>query len=810
MDNIQVTHNNDNHHYRIAMDIAKEGSSLWDLTPYVKGRVGDNRFGLQVTWTYQGQLMNIEGMKPYIEGNVGQYSVDDKNNLQLDPNSGVVRYVGDPADCQAGGQATYYFPEQMFPKEGIFKGYIGLLDDRDDSKNPHISGVTVWFKVLPGIAEMGHACDYYISELDKALVDYKAKMTANEADYTKRVNDTLDTINQRNETETKNSHDAALAAQAEVDATRANNKKLADEIGSQQNYIAAHNIVTTDKFKDLSNDLTRQVTESFVQPEAYNSLDELKAAYSSGAKGIFVTLDNGHFYVWQNNDWKDCGAFQSAGIARSSIHLEQLSDSLQKGIYPDVTEINVGNINSGFISRWDGSVRSASDSMQPVHTDPINVRPGDEYYIYTNQYYDGKAVIFKNNDEIVSYLPIEMNANVVDFKFTVPRNANAIVINSVRSVMPRLFKVNSYYSMPNYTDSFLTLLKDQKYNFEDVSLDKYDKTGFWSRDSGQFKATEVDKTEAQISYQPVKVKPYEIYRIHGCTAYEANLYVIIDSSGQKIETWPDSDDVNTDLTNVFMIPKNGAYLEINEYALNVKTTLQKATAIKKTKILDDKKWAAVGDSWTAIFSDKSQSYTDDVANYTGINAVNCGIGGTGYFADNNSANQQFYTRSVPDDADVYTVFGSFNDAFITNFKFGTSGDTGTDTMWGAMLNTIDNIYKANPNAVIGLITPGPWGSINQFATDKMSTLDAHDDATVNDMAINDFAEKYVSTLKDFAKMYSLPFLDLYHESNLRPWNDDFINSYYHGQSPTDTTHPNPDAMKKFIAPKIAKFIESFV
>lgn len=72
MDNIQVTHNNDNHHYRIAMDIAKEGSSLWDLTPYVKGRVGDNRFGLQVTWTYQGQLMNVEGMKPYIEGNVGQ------------------------------------------------------------------------------------------------------------------------------------------------------------------------------------------------------------------------------------------------------------------------------------------------------------------------------------------------------------------------------------------------------------------------------------------------------------------------------------------------------------------------------------------------------------------------------------------------------------------------------------------------------------------------------------------------------------------------------------------------------------------
>lgn len=214
--NIQVTHNNDNHHYRIAMDIAKEGSSLWDLTPYIKGRVGDNRFGLQVTWTYQGQLMNIEGMKPYIEGNVGQYSVDDKNNLQLDPNSGVVRYVGDPADCQAGGQATYYFPEQMFPKAGIFKGYLGLIDDSDGYQ--HLSGVNVWFKVLPGVAYMGKASAYYISEIDKLIhnseerirqlldqgqKDVDAKQAALQAivdDYKAKMSDLIDRLNAQGKT----------------------------------------------------------------------------------------------------------------------------------------------------------------------------------------------------------------------------------------------------------------------------------------------------------------------------------------------------------------------------------------------------------------------------------------------------------------------------------------------------------------------------------------------------------------------------------------------------------------------------------
>ena len=47
----KVTHDNNGRFYRIKMDLAKEGSEIWDLTPYFKGRVGDNRFGLQVVWT---------------------------------------------------------------------------------------------------------------------------------------------------------------------------------------------------------------------------------------------------------------------------------------------------------------------------------------------------------------------------------------------------------------------------------------------------------------------------------------------------------------------------------------------------------------------------------------------------------------------------------------------------------------------------------------------------------------------------------------------------------------------------------------
>ena len=396
MDNIQVTHNNDNRHFRIAMDIAKEGSSLWDLTPYVKGRVGDNRFGLQVTWTYQGQLMNIEGMKPYIEGNVGQYSVDDKNNLQLDPNSGVVRYVGDPADCQAGGQATYYFPEQMFPKEGIFKGYIGLLDDRDDSKNPHISGVTVWFKVLPGIAEMGHACDYYISDLEKAEEIFKAKLRQHEADFQNETNKVISDARNTYTSEVSNAHDALVALQAQIAANRDEQKNLAQHLAGTEQQIGIHDVVTRPEFLNLSNQLTQQVSQmKEAGLEFFNNLDDLKTKYPQGANKLCVTLNDSHqwIYDYANGKWNDAGAFNYGTIdpKLTSAIFQPNPDNLIKNsqfITTDFWDLGrdktdpdcyIEPTSRGNAMVINGYVADGSTNESWIKTDPIEV--SDSKYI---------------------------------------------------------------------------------------------------------------------------------------------------------------------------------------------------------------------------------------------------------------------------------------------------------------------------------------------------------------------------------------------------------------------------------------------
>ena len=246
----QIKHNNDGKFYHIAIDIAKEGAQLFDLTPYVKGRVGDNNFGLLVDWYRQGMLMNVNGTyKPIIDGSVGNFSFDKNGNLKMDDDASPVYSEGKPEDCGPAGQVTYYFPEQMFPKEGIFKGYLGLIDD----KGNRYSGVDIWFAVLAGNARMGIACDFYISKLEKAIVtaendlaNSKKSMRQVVDEFVSKMNDLTNRLETQANTdqmaldalEAKIKQDG-LFTQAEAEAFKqAIEKELASRIGDVASFKA--------------------------------------------------------------------------------------------------------------------------------------------------------------------------------------------------------------------------------------------------------------------------------------------------------------------------------------------------------------------------------------------------------------------------------------------------------------------------------------------------------------------------------------------------------------------------------------------
>ena len=321
-DQIKVTHDNNGRFYRIKMDLAKEGSEIWDLTPYFKGRVGDNRFGLQVVWTYQGRLLDTTGMKPYIEGNVGNYSFDDKKDLQLASDAATVHYTGSPDDCQSGGRAVYYFPEQMFPRDGIFKGYIGLLDDRDDSSHPHISGVTVWFRVLPGIAQMGHACDVYISDLEKAEEIFKAKLRQHETDFQNETTKVISDARNTYTSEVSNAHDALLALVSQIQANRDEQANLSQHLIDTKEQIDQADVVTIPQHKadidNISVAINKRLAQLHNGPTGIENADVLKSTYPNGADGTFLALDTNHIWIWLNNQWRDAGDYQASGLSQEA------------------------------------------------------------------------------------------------------------------------------------------------------------------------------------------------------------------------------------------------------------------------------------------------------------------------------------------------------------------------------------------------------------------------------------------------------------------------------------------------------------
>lgn len=304
---VHVTHNNDRIIYTIAIDIAKEGTEIWDLTPYFKARVGDSNAQLQVTWYQQGRLLNLKDKKPYLEGSVGDYYVDDQKQIQLDPGASPVSFAGDPIDFGEGGRATYRFPDAMFPKQGIFKGYIGVQDDQG-----RVSGVTIWFKVLPGLARMGHAKEVYVSEIEQMKLDFAAQQRAMLNDAKQKLSDTIQSMNAdyQKSLETHNQN---------FDSEMADIKRKLDEANQ-----LAQGILDSDKLLNKALDANTEAIQNTMAPMLNQSnVFQSQNTFKQGA-------------VMQN------GLTVNGALLVNGVDLSKLADQVN-ALQIDVNKIKGGN-----------------------------------------------------------------------------------------------------------------------------------------------------------------------------------------------------------------------------------------------------------------------------------------------------------------------------------------------------------------------------------------------------------------------------------------------------------------------------------
>ena len=263
---------------------------------------------------------------------------------------------------------------------------------------------------------------------------------------------------------------------------------------------------------------------------------------------------------------------------------------------------------------------------------------------------------------------------------------------------------------------------------------------------------------------------------------------------RKWETLPTSYTTDTTLTldKAANAAAVGARLETIEDASNSHagriTALENkfVTGTAYTKKWSGLKWVVFGDSLTEENAKTTKHYFDYVSEVTGIEIYNMGDSGSGYMNENDLGTA-FYQRigDVPTDADVITIFGSFNDNHYYSVM-GTAGDSGTATIGGCIRQTFSNLFAAFPLAVLGVVTPCPWSGQNP--------INATADASV-----------YCQLIIDSCRMYSIPCMDLFHDSNLRPWNATFRQLAY-SKDGGGGTHPD-ETGHAILAPKFEAFLD---
>jgi lysophospholipase L1-like esterase len=81
------------------------------------------------------------------------------------------------------------------------------------------------------------------------------------------------------------------------------------------------------------------------------------------------------------------------------------------------------------------------------------------------------------------------------------------------------------------------------------------------------------------------------------------------------------------------------------------------------------------------------------------------------------------------------------------------------------------------------------------------------------MVANNHMDDYVEKLQKIANYRGVPFLDLYHGSNLRPENETNRNACFYNESSLDGNgdgvHPN-ELGHRIIAPKIYEFLKTLL
>ena len=295
------------------VDIAKPGPQLQNLTGMWNARVLDGFTPFVVQFKENGLPVNLTNLTAFIEGDIGEGHYDSAtDDIVMTGTPKSVRYTDDGSGNTNMGIVVFRLPPQFFIQTGIFKGFIGL----QSSTGIRSTSNDVWFKVLGNSYTMGISCKYFISDLDKALQNFKVKLDQHDQDYQTQLQQVIDDARNAYESETKNAHDSLDALKAQIQANRDEQGALTSRLSGVEQQIQIHDVVTKPEFTKLSGKISDRLAQMKTHPDFYANAQAMQAANPNGNPNLCVTLNDNHQWTYDfgNHQWQDQGNFNYAGI----------------------------------------------------------------------------------------------------------------------------------------------------------------------------------------------------------------------------------------------------------------------------------------------------------------------------------------------------------------------------------------------------------------------------------------------------------------------------------------------------------------
>ena len=516
----------------------------------------------------------------------------------------------------------------------------------------------------------------------------------------------------------------------------------------------------------------------------------------------YVLTTNGYWYYYDGNNWVQGGIYQSTGIANDSVDILKLDNKLESNFTPLLSKANNNPIQtlSGWCRVVSNQLSIESDATNTYEYQIFQLKNNTIYQFYGWQFYDlANLIIVDSNDnnKILYSSKYGSGGSTAEFfngLYKTPVNGD------IKAYISYTLTVNSGLKWYLTRKTLICEYNDIKMNknFND-SLNLMDTVNNAFINADNSNVVTPSSYIENFKYEIYSLKKGYTYKVHYVNNYAVAGLVISDLEYTKLYNSSEESIgavyVEGDYT---YIPTNDCYCFLS-YTPN--QSYQPSIELLLDENLQDKigfnKWYAIGDSITEVNFRSLHNYlywtNQDLPQ---LEIINLGVSGTGYKrvsgGNNTFINRLDLINSYNLENSIITVMGSINDMqYVTN-NLGELGDTTTDTLYGSMYTFFNTLFTKFNGVRIGCISPINWKN-----SDSSSEL-----------------PKYIKALKDTCELFNIPFLDLTKETNLRPNNPNFLNTYYiadgsgsSGQLDTGGVHPN-SLGHKLMYGRIKEFIKS--